>query len=133
AVAGERLHRPRKFFSAFASTRRQFVMASLPGEQWPVRTNPNPIKRAAILVFAVSIAVVAMPRWPARRVDPQHRVDHFDRIHDARIVGCPHTEADERQRVWADGQRATRCTLRGRTVLNRYEPVLRRRAVGLVR
>src|SRR5438105_7473683 len=100
-------------------------MASLAGEQGPGATDANSVKRTAVLMLPVSIAVVAMPRWPSRRVDPQDRIDHRDRIHDPRVVGRAQTAADERQRVWADGERPARGTFRGWTVFDRHEPVLR--------
>ena len=53
----------------------QLVVRALAGQQRPRAADAGAVERAAVLVLAVAVAVVAMPRRPARRLDLEHRID----------------------------------------------------------
>src|ERR1700722_12776014 len=77
-------------------------MGSFACQQRPGPPDSGTIKRRSILMFPVAIAVVAIPAGALWQFHPQQRVDHFDRIQDAGIIGRSQTEAHERERIGAD-------------------------------
>ena len=80
-------------------------MCALAGQQRPGAADAGSVEWPAIGVFAVAVALIAMPRRTARRVDLERRVDDLHGAHDARIVRRAQPEAHERERVEADHQR----------------------------
>ncbi len=55
----------------------QFVVCSLTHQQRPTATDAGAVERGAVLVFAVPVAVGAMPDWPRSGLNSEHRVGHF--------------------------------------------------------
>ena len=62
AVARECLKRPRESVARVEASGRKFVVRALAGQQWPRAADSGAVERAAVGVFAVTVAVVAMPR-----------------------------------------------------------------------
>ncbi len=102
AVPGEGLERLRQLFGCARASGRQLVVRALAGEKRPRAADAGPIERCAVAVFAVTVALVAVPRRPVRRVDLERRVDDRDGAHDTRIVWRAKPEPHERERVEAD-------------------------------
>jgi len=79
------------------------------------------VERRAVLVFSVSVAVVAVPAGALRQLDFQQSVDDFDRVQNAGIVGGAQSEAHQGQRIRADDAKGALHALAGRTVLDGNE------------
>ena len=59
---------------------RELVVCALAGQQRPCATDPRAIEGLAVGMFAVRVALIPMPGWPARRVHLERGVNHLDRI-----------------------------------------------------
>ena len=116
------------------SPRGELVMGAFAGQQGPGAADAGAVEGRAVGVLAIAVAGVAVPDRALRQVAAQQGVDDLDGVDDARIVGRPQPEADQRQGVGADdrGCRAVVAISR-RAVLDRHEAVLRRGRVGDVR
>src|SRR5580692_524680 len=77
-------------------------MGAFSGEQRPGAADAGAVKGGAVFVFAIAVAVVAIPAGALRQLDGQQGVDGANRIHDARVVGGTQAEANQCQRVGAD-------------------------------
>src|SRR5262249_24851098 len=77
-------------------------MSALTGQQGPDAPNAGAVIRAAVIVFAIAIAIVAPPARPVRQIHAQYVVDHFHGVDDARIIRSPQTEPYQSQRISAD-------------------------------
>ena len=79
---------PNKASADADSSRRKFVVGSFAGKKRPWTSDPSSIKRRSVFMFAVAIAVVAVPGGTLRKLYAQHVVDHFDGIRHSRIIGA---------------------------------------------
>src|SRR5580692_1215090 len=77
-------------------------MGALTGQQRPGPSDSCAVERGAIFVFAVAVAIVAIPRWTVRKVYAEKLIDDLDGVQDSRIVGRAQAEADERERIRTD-------------------------------
>src|SRR5947209_7861112 len=80
----------------------QFVVPALAGQQWPAAPAASAVIRAAVVMLAVTVAIVAMPHWPRRRYGLEKRIGDADRIEDQRIVGTAKTKAHKLQEFGAN-------------------------------
>ena len=99
AVVGKRLHGLQQVFSTFQVAGSDFVVRSLARQQRPEATYPRTIVGTSILMFAVAVVVVAVPAGPRGCFHFQLRVDDFDGVQNARIIGGAQAKANQRQSI----------------------------------
>ena len=80
----------------------QLEMAALAGQQRPAAPDAGTVKGAAVLVFAIAVAAIAVPHRPHRRVGAQQRIGQFQRTLDQRVFRTAQPEADQLQEFGAD-------------------------------
>ena len=105
-------------------------MSAFSGEQRPGAADAGAIEGRAVFVFAVSIAVVAVPARALRELHAQQSVDDANRIQNAGIIGGAQSEADQSQRIGTDDAKGALRILAGRTILDGDE-ALRGRGGGI--
>src|SRR2546426_7550634 len=132
ALVGKLLHRSQQLLGGFRASSRQLVVASFPGEQRPKPTSPGSIKRRAVLVFPVTVAVVSVPARTIRCFDSEQRIDDRDRVLDTWIVGCAQTESHQGESIRTDEVGCGCCALLRGAVLDRNETLERRCSTSLI-
>ena len=65
---GKGFHRAQEPFRAVNAARCQFVVGALASQQRPPTANSRSVEGRTIFVLAVSIIIVAMPRYPGGRL-----------------------------------------------------------------
>ena len=78
------------------------VVAPLAGEERPGSAGTGAVERAAVVVLAVTVAVVPAIRDARRQLDRQQLVDQGDGVDDARIERLAEPEPHEREEVERD-------------------------------
>ena len=73
-------------------------MSAFAGQQRPGAADPGAVERGTVFVFAVAVAIVAIPAWALRQSRGEQCVDHTKRIPNAWIIGRTQAEAHQRQR-----------------------------------
>ena len=80
----------------------QFVVTALAGEKRPGAAAAGAVEWPPIGVFAVAVAVVAMPGSPVRRIDFEQDVGNRHGVADQGVVRTAQTEAHEPKEIDAD-------------------------------
>src|ERR1700676_4511550 len=93
-------------------------MGALSGEQGPGAADAGAVEGRAVFVFAVAVAVIAIPARALRQLDRQQRVDGAKSIQNARIIGRAQAKSHQRQRVGADHMVRRFAVLTGRTIFD---------------
>ena len=98
-------------------------MRALSGKERPRPADARTVERAAVIVFAIAVAVIAPPAWSGRQLYLEKRIDDRDRVADARIVRRAQPEAHQRERIRTDDRPSSLIGLAWRTVLDRHKAV----------
>src|ERR1700722_14032299 len=110
------------------------VMTALAGEQGPGASDAGTVEGRAVFVFAVAVAVIAIPARALRQLDREQRVDGAKRIQYAGIVGGTQAKAHQRPSGGADDVVCALAVLTGGTILDGDEALRGRcRNVGVGR
>ena len=89
ALAGDRFHSPGKFLSDVRSAGRKFVVCAFARQQRPCATDPRAVKGFTVCMFAVRVALIAMPGRTPRRIHLERGINDFHGTDDARIIRRP--------------------------------------------
>src|SRR5690348_12051831 len=76
-------------------------MSALAGKQRPGAAHPRAVEGRAVVVLAITVVVIAMPRRTLRQLNLQQRVNGFDGGKNARVIRRSQTKTHQRQRVRA--------------------------------
>src|SRR5215469_7662558 len=77
-------------------------MPTLACQQRPSSPASGAVIRAAVIVLAIAVAIVAMPHWTTGCLSLEQRVGDAERVEDQRIMSATQTEANELQKLGAN-------------------------------
>jgi hypothetical protein len=83
-------------------SRFQLKMAAFAGEQRRCAAATGGVERSPVIVLTVSIAVVAVPYGPVRRVSFKERIHHLDAVLNSRMVRAARSQAYQLKKIDAD-------------------------------
>ena len=105
------------------SAGREFVMGALSGKERPQSADARTVERAAVIVLAIAVAVIAPPAWSGRQLYLEKRIDHRDGVADARIVRRAQPEAHQREGIGTYDRPSLLIGLAWGTILDRHKAV----------
>src|SRR2546430_1952091 len=107
-------------------------MSPLSSEQWPGTSNACTVEGVAVLVFAVTVGVIAIPARTLREFDAKEGVDRPNRVQNARVVRGAQPEPYQGESVGTDHVRCALHVLSRWTVLDGHKTLRgRRRAIRI--
>src|SRR6266436_4019995 len=98
-------------------------MGALSGKERPQSADAGTVERAAVVVLAIAVAVIAPPAWAGRQLYLEKRIDHRDGVADARIVRRAQSEAHQREGVGTYDRPSLVMGLAWGTILDRHKAV----------
>src|SRR2546421_5783995 len=96
-------------------------MGALSGKERPQSADARTIERAAVVVLAIAVAVIAPPARPGRQLYLEKRIDHRDGVADARVVRRAQPEAHQREGVGTYDRPSLAIGLAWGTILDRHK------------
>src|ERR1700733_12276480 len=82
--------------------RRQFVVPTLAGQQWPEPASACAIEARPIVFLPIPVVIVAIERWTDGSLATHECIDDFYRIDDEWIVGASNAIANELEKSGID-------------------------------
>src|SRR5262249_53279507 len=98
-------------------------MGALSGKERPQSADACTVERAAVVVLAIAVAVIAPPVWSGRQLYLEKRIDHRDGVGGAGIVRRAQPEASQGGGMGISDGPGWVISLAGGTFLDRHKAV----------